>query len=228
MVSFSLSHKGRQAHSGQIDFDEKLGNGSFSFHPTSDDIEDTLATTYDEPVSYRVLLKVKLMLAQSAAMKACVTHLLPAQPLPEATISATNGDTEDSLRGAKETNIDAGGTADSDGQKSKSELVNGDARDANGTVQAPTDDTNLENGETAIENSDESKAVASTYVPPIDWDEVEFDIVWEASKSPLDGAIAACISKAGMDNKIRNAASSILLIGGSSALKGLNNFIAER
>jgi actin-related protein 8 len=56
----------------------------------------------------------------------------------------------------------------------------------------------------------------------------EYDIVYEASKSPLDAAIAASISMAGTENKVKAAANSILLIGGSSALKGLGAFIAER
>jgi len=61
-----------------------------------------------------------------------------------------------------------------------------------------------------------------------DWSNVTFDIVQEASKSPLDGAIAAAIASAGTENKVKTASTSILLIGGTSALKGLGAFISER
>lgn len=39
-----------QTDSPQIDFDEKLGNGTFPFRNTSDDIDDMPNTAYDEPV----------------------------------------------------------------------------------------------------------------------------------------------------------------------------------
>ena len=55
-----------------------------------------------------------------------------------------------------------------------------------------------------------------------------YDIVYEASKSPLDGAIAASISMCVTESKSKAVASSILLIGGSSALKGLGALLAER
>jgi actin-related protein 8 len=61
-----------------------------------------------------------------------------------------------------------------------------------------------------------------------DWSNVTFDIVLESSKSPLDGAIAAAIASAGTENKVKTASTSILLIGGTSALKGLGAFISER
>jgi actin-related protein 8 len=80
-------------------------------------------------------------------------------------------------------------------------------------------------------------AAAPTTVPEVapvveatayDWSNVNFDIVLEASKSPLDGAIAAAIASAGTENKVKTASTSILLIGGTSALKGLGAFISER
>jgi actin-related protein 8 len=69
-------------------------------------------------------------------------------------------------------------------------------------------------------------AVAETTT--YDWSNVTFDIVQEASKSPLDGAIAAAIASAGTENKVKTASTSILLIGGTSALKGLGAFVSER
>ena len=84
---------------------------------------------------------------------------------------------------------------------------------------------------------EETPVVAAAPVPEIapvvqatayDWSNVTFDIVLEASKSPLDGAIAAAIASAGTENKVKTASTSILLIGGTSALKGLGAFISER
>ncbi|CAK9786897.1 actin-like ATPase domain-containing protein [Cutaneotrichosporon oleaginosum] len=70
---------------------------------------------------------------------------------------------------------------------------------------------------------------AATPAPDAEGDEPPaFDVVFEASKTPLDGAIAASISATSSDNKVRTAASSILLVGGGSALKGLAPFIADR
>jgi len=56
----------------------------------------------------------------------------------------------------------------------------------------------------------------------------DYDIAEEASRIPLDAAIAASIATLGSENKAKAAASAILLIGGSTALKGLNAFLAER
>lgn len=69
---------------------------------------------------------------------------------------------------------------------------------------------------------------AAPAAPMYDWSSVDFDVVEEASKAPLDGAIAAAIAMAGTDNKIKAASMSILLIGGTSALKGLGAFVSER
>ncbi|ODN84742.1 hypothetical protein L202_00622 [Cryptococcus amylolentus CBS 6039] len=49
-----------------------------------------------------------------------------------------------------------------------------------------------------------------------------------SAHSPLDAAIAASIGMAGTENKMKSLSQSILLIGGSSNLKGLSAFIAER
>lgn len=59
-------------------------------------------------------------------------------------------------------------------------------------------------------------------------DAQKYDIAYEASKTPLDGAIAASISQSASENKVKTAANSILLVGGGSALKGLAPFVADR
>jgi actin-related protein 8 len=99
----------------------------------------------------------------------------------------------------------------------------------------PTTDSTL----TPVDGDDQAQS-SSTPVAPVpevssapaapmyDWSNVDFDVVEEASKAPLDGAIAAAIAMAGTDNKIKAASMSILLIGGTSALKGLGAFVSER
>lgn len=61
-----------------------------------------------------------------------------------------------------------------------------------------------------------------------DDDTPQYNIPYEASKTPLDGAIAASISLSASENKIKTAANSVLLIGGGSGIKGIRPFIAER
>jgi actin-related protein 8 len=74
-----------------------------------------------------------------------------------------------------------------------------------------------------------SRAPTPVPVPTNGYDDVDdYDIAEEASRIPLDSAIAASIATLGSENKAKAAASAILLIGGSTALKGLNAFLAER
>jgi actin-related protein 8 len=58
--------------------------------------------------------------------------------------------------------------------------------------------------------------------------EDEARIAEEASHFPLDAAIAASIAQCGTETKSRAVAGAILVIGGSSAIKGLNAFLEER
>lgn len=55
-----------------------------------------------------------------------------------------------------------------------------------------------------------------------------FNVFKQSSQSALDGAIAASISLAGTENKIKAAAGNILLIGGASRLKGLAGILQDR
>jgi actin-related protein 8 len=159
-----------------INFDGKVGRGSFKFWNTSEDITDMLTTSYDEP---------------TAAMRQLTQHLLPAPPK------------------AEESTVE---------EEPKPEpIVTTDSLFADENPVPPPAEPLAVPQPTPAE-------VTAAY----DWSNVPFDIVQEASKSPLDGAIAAAIASAGTENKIKTASTTILLIGGTSALKGLNQFISER
>lgn len=159
-----------------INFDGKLGRGSFKFWSTSDDITDMLTTSYDEP---------------TAAMRQLTQHLLPAPAKAEESAEQ---------------------------QEPKPEpVITTDSLFADENPVPPPAEPAAVPQPTAAE-------VTAAY----DWSNVTFDIAQEASKSPLDGAIAAAIASAGTENKIKTASTTILLIGGTSALKGLNQFISER
>jgi actin-related protein 8 len=159
-----------------INFDGKVGRGSFKFWNTSEDITDMLTTSYDEP---------------TAAMRQLTQHLLPAPPKVEESTKQPEPKPEPAI------------TTDS--------LF----ADEN-PVPPPAEPVSV------------PQPTAAEVTAAYDWSNVPFDIVQEASKSPLDGAIAAAIASAGTENKIKTASTTILLIGGTSALKGLNQFISER
>jgi actin-related protein 8 len=56
----------------------------------------------------------------------------------------------------------------------------------------------------------------------------DVQLLLQSSQVPLDAAIAASIACCGTENKCKAAASSILLIGGGSAMGGLGAFLSER
>ena len=66
--------------------------------------------------------------------------------------------------------------------------------------------------------------VAEGTLPP----QPSFDVAYEASKVALDVAVAASISLHDSDSKYKAYHTSILLIGGGSALKGLGPVLLER
>lgn len=191
-----------------IDFEEKLGRGEFDFRNSAEGITDLLTTPYDEP---------------TGAMRQLTQHLLPIiakpepepEPVPEPVTEPLGPDTSNpSVPAASalptpssETTLPLPGavlptsTSASGGEE--------------GTVVPPV-------------TVQTSTPLPENLAPTYDWSNVDFNVVEEASKSPLDGAIAAAISMAGSDNKIKAASMSILLIGGTSALKGLGAFVSER
>ncbi|KAK1924798.1 hypothetical protein DB88DRAFT_504858 [Papiliotrema laurentii] len=77
--------------------------------------------------------------------------------------------------------------------------------------------------ETDVKMDDSSRAPT-----PFATSAVDDNIAETSATFPLDAAIAASISVVGNENKAKTASSAILVIGGSSALKGLNAFLAER
>ncbi|KAK4688229.1 actin-related protein 8, partial [Tremellales sp. Uapishka_1] len=147
----------------------------------------------------------------TGAMKACTVHLVAALPTQAA---------------MEETPIPEGSTSET------SQSVNGDV--TTNLLSMPA--SSVAPSETSALNA---SAVISESVTPTPMETVSnpvenvpllssSEIVREASRSPLDAAIAASISMCGTENKIKTAASSILLVGGSSAIKGLSAFLAER
>lgn len=187
-----------------IDFEEKRGQGEFQFWNTSDDITDLLTTQYDEP---------------TGAMRQLTQHLLPAVPIVSAA-PAPPVKAESALPP-----VDTATTPATPSDQIIAEIPHQTVSSA----MTPLDST--DDGE-----GDETLGQISTPKPKVeqeqqftyDWSNVDFDIVEEASKAPLDGAIAAAIAMAGTENKVKAASMSILLIGGTSALKGLGAFVSER
>lgn len=142
-------------------------------------------------------------------MRACTTHLDPAPPLP-ATEGTPGPATDNGGSVAPETGINTpSGSVPPEAKPEDSKAIDVSSRAATPSVQ----------GANAPSNS-QSLAVG----PPAD----DADVIEESSRVPLDAAIAASISAVGTENKVKSASGAILLIGGSSALKGLNAFLAER
>jgi actin-related protein len=56
----------------------------------------------------------------------------------------------------------------------------------------------------------------------------DMELLKQSSHVPLDAAISASITCLATENKARNVASSILLVGGGSSLNGLGAFLTER
>ena len=152
---------------------------------------------------------------QTAAMRACVTHLLPAPPvarLPE--VIEIADDNEEKANG-----IISGSTSTPE-----------KAAQANGAEIKSESDAPAAGGVASIKAEEKSTPVPSRAASPAPGlDSLpSSEVIEESARIPLDAAIASSISFAGNENKIKAAASTILVIGGSSSLKGLNAFLAER
>nr|XP_031862869.1 uncharacterized protein CI109_001881 [Kwoniella shandongensis]KAA5529941.1 hypothetical protein CI109_001881 [Kwoniella shandongensis] len=190
-----------------IDFEEKKGNGSFRFWNTSDDdVSDEITSWYDEP---------------TGAMKACTVHLLPPPAAPVETVTETNGDTSAAI---------ANGAAEVKGENSvETKQPESTAALAPGPAAAvPSNSQTSATATPAPETTPAPVAPIVTIPPRAEPELSAYQIITEAAKSPLDAAIAASIAMVGTENKVKTAANSILLVGGSSALKGLGAFVADR
>ncbi|KAK8869874.1 hypothetical protein IAR55_000442 [Kwoniella newhampshirensis] len=196
-----------------IDYEEKKGNGSFRFWNTSDDeVSDEITSWYDEP---------------TGAMKACTIHLLPPPPAPVEILSEVNGNTAPpATNGVDSTATDV-----------KSQEVNSSKPPISTEPMhsAGVPPTNSQTSATATPVPETTLApvaqIATIATAPASRPEAglsAYQVVTEAAQSPLDAAIAASISLVGTENKVKSSANSILLIGGSSAMKGLGAFIADR
>ncbi|WVW83184.1 hypothetical protein I302_105202 [Kwoniella bestiolae CBS 10118] len=189
-----------------IDFKEKKGQGSFRFCGTSDEkVTDDLTSPYEEP---------------TGAMKACTAHLLPPPPAPEVSVQAEEPTPVNGEGGEKPNN-----NGDGNATPEVKPIKESTPAPALGHSQTSTTSTPVpERATPAPSTTTEQPVPTKPAVPELS----PLQIISEASKSPLDAAIAASISMAGTENKVKTAANSILLIGGSSALKGLGSFIADR
>lgn len=171
---------------------------------------DLIKSTYGEP---------------TAAMKACTAHLFPSKegdekeprgdggegtPAPRVSTPAAESDAGVSTPAPLSKTANASPNAASSATPAPAQLL--------GTSLLPPTATTSANATPAPEGG-EGTAVEEG---------PSYDIPYEASKTPLDGAIAASIAQSASENKVKAAASSVLLIGGGSALKGLAPFIAER
>ncbi|WVQ78037.1 hypothetical protein IAT38_000118 [Cryptococcus sp. DSM 104549] len=229
-----------------IDFKEKKGEGTFRFWNTSDDkITDELTSPYEEPTgamraSTTHLLpappKVEVEVADSKAGT-------PAPDASAATASVTNGEapapaetkpsepTPTPAPGSQETSTAAASPAAAAGSATPTRAgtptpgpaltptpANGAASGSgSGTATTPLPPplVNL-----SIPKLSSVLSPAPALAPSL--------ILSASSHTPLDAAITSSISLCGTENKIRTLSHSILLIGGSSSIKGLSNFIAER
>ncbi|WRT67065.1 uncharacterized protein IL334_004031 [Kwoniella shivajii] len=203
-----------------IDFKEKKGRKSFRFWGTSDDqVTDDLTSSYEE---------------STGAMKACVTHLLPA-PVPDVANGAEATIVEpERAPEAEKANVNDNKVEVTASKDTTPVPVLGRPQDSATSTPAPEMNTStpaatLTTTEPLVTTTTTTATVTNgsptkPSVPELS----DQQIISEASKSPLDAAIAASISMAGTENKAKTAANSILLIGGSSALKGLGAFIADR
>jgi actin-related protein 8 len=156
-------------------------------------------------------------------MRACTAHLLPAASVPAPVVqplepTATEDEKGQNGRPAEPTAIAEGPASQPESEQTPVPSQVEPALPADTKPLMPTEAA--------------TPAFATAPLPIVPNESASpsptYDIVYEASKVPLDGAIAASISMCGNENKVKAAASSILLIGGSSALKGLGAFLAER
>ncbi|WVQ70170.1 uncharacterized protein L199_008395 [Kwoniella botswanensis] len=194
-----------------IDFKEKKGHGKFRLWGISDDkVTDDLTSSYEEP---------------TGAMKACTTHLLP--PPPAAEIAPIDNSETNNGDGEDKPNASQTGHATPEVKTTKESTpapVPAPSHSQTSTSSTPVPERTAPSVTPVPATTNDQPAPPKPAVPELSAQQ----IITEASKSPLDAAIAASISMAGTENKAKTAANSILLIGGGSALKGLGGFIADR
>ncbi|OWZ65573.1 hypothetical protein AYX14_01119 [Cryptococcus neoformans] len=203
-----------------IDFDEKKGQGSFRFWNTSDDkVTDEITSTYEEPTS---------------AMKALTSHLLPG-----ASQTSVSGFQKSEAPSNSESTTPAPAplviSSNSSPEKPNASL-------STTLTQTPVPELNLPStastpapaaGGAADAGTPGTAAPALLSLPTLASLAPQptlsaSQIFTASSQSPLDAAIAASLSLCGTENKIRTLSHSILLIGGSSSIKGLPAFISDR
>ncbi|EIW69617.1 hypothetical protein TREMEDRAFT_62486 [Tremella mesenterica DSM 1558] len=153
----------------------------------------------------------------TTAMKSCVSHLIPIITLPPPISPPLIAETPPRPIPANE---------DTTNEVLTEELqINGDLP----SVPPISDIAKLDKAEGSLTSTPVPEPAPLQQATELDFSAISSKlIISEASHTPLDGAIAASILAVGTDSKIRTASSSILLIGGGSAMKGLHPFIQER
>ncbi|ORY33761.1 putative nuclear actin-related protein [Naematelia encephala] len=191
-----------------IDFESKKGEESFKLN--SDGLDDLITSTYGEP---------------TGAMRSYCAYLFPAPPAPPRAVTVD----------ASAAPTPADGTASSNGDAPKV-LEEAPEIAPSSSQPGPTEKVELK---LPMDATPVPSPLETTPVPPVNSGEPtpplpplpvvsRSELIEEASHAPLDAAIVASLALAGTENKVKVACSSILLIGGGSALKGLGPFIAER
>ncbi|OCF41209.1 hypothetical protein I317_04955 [Kwoniella heveanensis CBS 569] len=204
-----------------IDFKEKNGKTPFRFwNPTDDTVSDEITSGYDEP---------------TGAMKACTAHLLPPPPPPASEApetTKTNNGTQEEGKAAKSIGTGSATPVGEIKVSAPSELGTTTpipkpaSTPTPGATPVPAMPTNPFPAPAGTTNGNNAESTPVPSRPVVELSSTQ--IIQEAARSPLDAAIAASISMAGTENKVKVASNSILLIGGSSAMKGLGAFIADR
>nr|ODN81213.1 nuclear protein [Cryptococcus depauperatus CBS 7841] len=189
----------------QIDFEEKGFQKTFHFW---DDLWETVSA-YEEP---------------TGAMRACCSHLLPAAPATsisgifavktEAPSLSDSGTATPAPSGIHSTN-----PSPEKGKPNTEASATSDLNSASITPAASTPALG------PVPTMSSIPTMASLAPPPSLTSAQIFD---SSSRSPLDAAIATSLATCGTETKVRTLSNSIVLIGGSSSIKGLSSFISDR
>lgn len=110
----------------------------------------------------------------------------------------------------------------------------GNAADSKPPTRLPSPSGVAENGiataaSQSVQTAGQPQANAPSAIPSdAEGGQSFFDIVSEASKVPLDVAITESLNCAGSDEKVKKLCSSIIVVGGTALMQGINWAIQTR